>query len=227
MKQKAFALAGLAGMGIVAGSAAAAFTGVSIESYVGEGWVENGYAGLSTYRLYANFDGGGDDGVLSAFGIGGLPASVNSWNGLFSNPAEGLDSLTAPQDLRFLDIWENQWDTYVTIGLDTATDDATGLSPGFADATNNLASNWVNENVGWFVTPDDPQSISVDGRVLLAQFSVDSQGDGELPDVYGIVNVLLREGGQIEGIEYSTGIPAPGALALLGLAGLVGSRRRR
>ena len=142
MKKKAFALAGVAGMGIVAGSAAAGFTGVSIESFVGDGWVDNGYGdtGLVTYRLYANFDGMGDDGVLSGFGIGGLPASAQSWNGLFSNSPPGLDSLTAPPDLRFIDVWENQWDTYVTIGTDTADGDATGLSPGFAEATNSLAS---------------------------------------------------------------------------------------
>ena len=56
--------------------------------------------------------------------------------------------------------------------------------------------------------------------MLLAQFTV-AAGEG----VSGTMNLLLRDGSQLEGLSYAT--PAPGAVALLGLAGLVGSRRRR
>ena len=221
-------LVAVGAIGVMAGAATAAFTGLKLETWVGDGWLDNGYrdTGLSTIRLWANFDGEGDDGVLAEFGIDGVPLSVNSWNGLFSNSQAGLDSLTAPQDLRFAGIWENQWDTYVTINAESADGDATGLSPGFAEETNSLASNWVTENAGWFVTPDDEQSRArekPDGGlgVLLAQFSVENQG-GPSGDVFFTLNLLLRDGTQLEGL----GIPAPGALALLGLAGLAGRRRR-
>ena len=118
-------------IGVMASAAAAAFTGVKLETWVGEGWVENGYrdTGLITFRLWANFDGEGDDGVLQVAGLHGLPISANSWNGLFSNAPVGLDSLTAPRDFRSEGIWENQWDTYVTINAESAEGDATGLGP--------------------------------------------------------------------------------------------------
>ncbi len=173
-----------------------------------------------TYRLGANFDGFGDDGVLSVFGIDGLPMSANSTDGLFHNSPVGLDSLTAPQDLRFRGIWENQWDTYVTIGTDTGNgEDHTVTSPGFATETNGLASNWVTENAGWFVTPDDRQSRGLP-PLQLAQFTVAA---GQ--EVFGTINLLLRDGQQLEGLRFAT--PAPGALAVLVLAQIVGPRRRR
>lgn len=226
MNVKPFALAGIGGSLAVAGAASAAFTGLSLEAFVGDGWNDNGYGatGLTTWRLYANFDGAGpDDGVISVFGIGGVPLSVSSPTGLFHN--DPLGGLTAPLDLRPAGLWGNQWDTYVTINqFDTNAGDATTTSPGFDTATNNLGSDWVTENGGWFVTPDDEQSKAVDGRVGLAQFSVAGLGPGDSPS--GVVNLLLRDGNQPEQIVFPA-TPAPGALALLGLAGLAGSRRRR
>ena len=215
-------------IGVMAGAATAAFTGLKLETWVGEGWLENGYGetGLVTYRLWANFDGEGGDGVLSVFGGRDLPMSANSWNGLFSNAPVGLDSLTAPVDLRFLGIWENQWDTYVTINVESADGDATGLSAGFGEQTNNLASNWSTDIGGWFVIPDDEQSFAREKPggglgVLLAQFNVDIQ-NGPSPDVFGTINLFDRDGTEFLQLAF----PAPGALALLGLAGLAGRRRR-
>ena len=221
MQTKTIALGGLAGSLAMTGVAMADFTGLSIEPWIGDGWIENSYdtSALVTYRLYADFDDHDHDGVLSAFGIRDVPMSANSTDGLFHNSPLGLDSLTAPEDLRFLGIWENQWDTYVTIGTDTAEGDATGLSPGFAAETNGLASDWVTENAGWFVTPDDEGSR---GRlsIQLAQFTVAA---GQ--EVFGTINLLLRDGQQLEGLRFTS--PAPSTLAVLVLAQIVGSRRRR
>ena len=88
-----------------------------------------------------------------------------------------------------------------------------------------IAAMTVLEKAGWFVTPDDDQSRArekPDGGlgVLLAQFTV-----GIDEGVFGTMNLLLRDGQQLEGLAYAS--PAPGALALLGLAGLAGTRRRR
>ena len=216
MNLKTFALTG-AGSLFVAGMATAGFTGLNlVEDFVGAGWNDNGFGGtgLSAYRLYATFDGLGDDGVLAVFGQPGDLAVVTSSDGLFHN--DGLGGLTAPLDLTGVGIWGNQWDTYVTIGVTTSAGDATGVSPGFATATNNLGSSWSNDNAGWFVTPDDAQSVG--NNVLIAQFVVAA---GE--SVSGQVNILTRENETFKGLAF----PAPGALALLGLAGVTGSRRRR
>ena len=231
MKVKSFALAGVGTM-LITGVASAAFTGVTAERYVGDGWMENGYGdtGLATYRVYADFDGENpeEDGILSVFGVAGQPMSMTSWNGLFHN--DPLGGLTAPLDLRGSGIWANQLDTYVTIN---ATDDTVvvGLSPGFAAETNSLASDWSTENAGWFVTPDDAwgkaswEGNETPGRVLLAQVSMLDQGDGPI-NGFGTISILDRASSE-EFRDLALVFPSPGALALLGLAGLAGSRRRR
>ena len=65
----------------------------------------------------------------------------------------------------------------------------------------------------------------VNGRVLVAQFNV-ANGEhirGFANIQWGIAGLL---GGGITNDVFFTSIPAPGTLALLGLAGLVGVRRR-
>ena len=78
--------------------------------------------------------------------------------------------------------------------------------------------------------------------VLFMQLSITTTTNGvpqDDPDavfsrIFGILSVGVREkiGGEnafreIRGIEYDFAVPAPGALALLGIAGLMGTRRRR
>ena len=103
MYAKSFALAGLAGSFVVAASASASYTGFTVEAYNGgsdaQNWLDNGYAGLTTYRMYANFvEDGEDDGVLSVFGIDGVTISMNSWDGTFHNDLI-FGGLTAPNRL--------------------------------------------------------------------------------------------------------------------------------
>jgi hypothetical protein len=222
MNVKTFALAGLTGSLLAAGAVTAGFSGLElVEDFRGPGgvWDANNYGAqnLTTYRLYANFDGLGDDGVLAVFGQPGDPAIFESSDGLFHNDA--LGGLTAPLDLTGAGLWGNQWDTYVTIGKTSSAGDATGVSPGFATATNSLGSNWSNDNAGWFVTPDDAQSIGT--HVFIAQLVVAA---GET--VSGQVNILTRDNETFKGLVFPA-VPAPGALALLGLAGMTGTRRRR
>jgi hypothetical protein len=179
-------------------TAAADFKSVLIEPYVGAGWVENGYEGLSTFRLYATFDNQnpGEDGVLAVWGSIDWPATFTSHDGLFHNSVM-LDRLRAPIDMRPA-AWENQWDTYVTIGKDTATGDATMLSPDFEAQTMDLAQDWTSEDVVWFVTADAGQSIAVEHggerRVLLGQFTVATPLGPDNIFVDGFLNVLLRDG---------------------------------
>ena len=70
-----------------------------------------------------------------------------------------------------------------------------------------------------FVTPDDDQSRAIDDRVLLAQFAVAADAT-----VSGTVNILTRAGQELNTLAFAH--PGPGALAMLGLAALSGTRRR-
>lgn len=73
-----------------------------------------------------------------------------------------------------------------------------------------------------FLTQDEESSGIIDAADLLGQgwFLLDMQAH------YGISGELV-EGGQLLALYVSPSIPAPGALALLGMSGLVAARRRR
>ena len=214
------AFTALAGTLVFAAAANAGYTGLTLDTFVGDGWVDNGYVGLTTYRLYANFDA--DDDVLLA--VNGSPVGAMEWvsgDGAFWN-SPVLDSLTAPADLTGAGIWMNQWDTYVTIDTDQGDVDATALSPGFDAEVGSLTGDFITENAAYYVTPADyPQGLADGGMVLIAQLTV-----AEGVEVGGKLNLLLGDGSEFFGELFGTMVPAPGALALLGLAGLAGRRRR-
>ena len=81
----------------------------------------------------------------------------------------------------------------------------------------------------WYITPEDSQGAEVGGRVLIAQFT--TYGDDAV--LSGTVSLQGKDANgdnwTAESQSYSFGnvVPAPGALALLGLAGFAGRRRRR
>ena len=115
-------------------------------------------------------------------------------------------------------------DSWVTIGLE----DSFG-----GNALNNIGMNWDagnynTTNGSWFVTPDDAQGAAVGGSVLIGQFTVVG-GTGVVADDFSsaIVNVQGTIGGEVVQLTGLNAIPAPGALALLGVAGLVSRRRRK
>jgi hypothetical protein len=75
----------------------------------------------------------------------------------------------------------------------------------------------------WFATPDDAQVYEIGGRVLIGQFTLNGG------DLEGIVNL---QGKNADGTNWTVlgqdiALPAPGALALLGLAGVATRRRRK
>ncbi len=171
---------------LLATSAASAdFIDVTAEPFVGDGWVCNGFEGLTVWRIYANFDGQGDDGVLAVFTQPGSPWSMSSSNGAFENAPPEIDSACAPEDLTPRGIWANQWDTYLTLGRTEADGTKCGLDD------NACLDGLVGDfecDAGIFVTPDDEASYAVDGRVLLGQFAV---LEGEV--VTGQMNLLTRD----------------------------------
>ena len=228
--KKTFSLMAAAGAMFVASAASADFAGVSVEQVSNPDWVANGYAGFTTYRVYVNFTSDADM-MTSVFGAPGLPLSMNSSDGSFYNSSgPGLASNFAPDDFTAppFNLWDNQWDTYVSLDATMASGNVTSYAPSGAAIgadTSDLAGNFTLTNHSWFVTPDDQDSsgqgiAGSDMRVMIAQLTV---AEGE--DVFGTINIALRDGTQLTGLEF-TSIPAPGALALLGLAGLASRRRR-
>ena len=85
------------------------------------------------------------------------------------------------------------------------------------------AGDLTTSNGSWFATPDDAQVFEVDGKVLIGQFTTTG-------DISGIMNIQGKNADlsnwQYRSVEF-TCIPTPGAIALLGLAGVTARRRRK
>ena len=213
-----------AGSLMLAGVANAAYVELNSEVYTNAAY--EAPAGTVTYRLYATFDNEMDQ----LTGLGG--ADVEPWwlhtNTEFFN------------DLVFGEFWAHNgnldaafqflhYDSYWTIGTDTTFGHAAlgiafpGVQPTWDD------TDWYADDGGVYRTPEDPLTFAgAELRVLVGQFTINASTD-DPGFLEGAIKMNITSGGETV-IVYEEGvlipIPAPGALALLGLAGLVGRRRR-
>ena len=203
-----------AGMGslIFAGVASADFQGISHEV------TETAYGTM--VQVFADLASG--DQLNAVYGDADNSLFIDADGGSFYQNAFG-QATVAGMNPAFFPIFPSLvYDSFVTIGLSTSPGNAmldigidwTGFEAGGAVWT---------DNGSWFATPDDAQVYEVDGRVLIGQFTL---ADGEL---VGQVNLQGKnaDGSNWTVLGQSIAVPAPGALALLGLAGLASGRRRK
>jgi len=208
----------LVGMcGAIAAPARADFTGLALEQYLGEGWIEHGYEGLTAWRVYAEFDNE-KDRLMAVHAWPGADLTFQSSDGAFWNdPA--ADSLIEPVDFTSFSYWDNQWDSYVTIDADSAEIGRTKLSPDFAEEVGDLQGDFTTSNAVWYIDPaDDLLGFADGGRVQIAQLTVQA---GQTISFLR-VSMLLEDGTQIIGAE----IPTPGGLALLAFMAMARHRQR-
>ncbi len=224
---------------ILTGAASAGFTGVKVVQKK-----EAEAFGLFVCNVYATFDRP-DDEMAEVHGRHDFPLNIFVKNGVSFQHAQG-QPLTAP----FLQFLPGNpptlaYDTFITIGTKVndlfSTLDDTSPTPGvaFAVGTNiggptNMNNGPLNTTSGaWFIIPSGPGNgglgaPNANGQVLLGQFTV-VKGTGAT-GVAGTMLLLFTSNGvtgQQAYVEFDHQIPAPGALAILGLGGAVGSRRRR
>ena len=223
MKMKTLSM--LVGVGaplIATATAPAEFLGISVVGKANE-------FGLVVCNVYANFDRPGEDFFQAVAGTADAPLLIQILGGgTFYNHAFGTDR--APGSALVAAFPILAFDTFVTIGIKQTgvVDDALVITPGFPVGITGTAMS-TNES-GWAVTPIDDQGdpfnenyVAGNGSILIGQFS--TQEGNNISGTFLIQYVSNGVVGQ--SVVSFFHVPTPGALALLGTAGLIGARRRR
>ena len=204
-------LAGIATLA-VSSVASAAFTGLAADSYI------NG--DFAVVDLYACYDSGDD-------------VTLNAFNADITNLDWNHDDFLGPNWSPVLAL--SDVDSFVAIGGTTGAGNSTSGDPNFE----NLDGASIPDLAGWF--PGAPPNLQGQAAAneavgdgfytLLGRFVIATPTAPASLDVNSI-SLTYNQGLGTPAEQTTTSgsfafVPAPGALALLGLAGLAGSRRRR
>jgi hypothetical protein len=205
---------------LIATTAMADYTGLSQEA------VDNG-DGTWTSRIFANFDAATDE-LDAVFGDALNDLHITSTNGFYQHDFGGPTSADINPAL-YAAFPSLVLDSWVTIGLeDQVGNNMLNIGIDFDDFEDNGGEIW-SDNGTWFATPDDAQVLAgADLRVMVGQFTM----YGLDSHVSGVLNIQGKAGDfetfQARDLAFDFDIvPAPGALALLGLAGIASRRRRK
>ncbi len=226
---KAKTLSVLAGVSlplILTGSASAGFVGIKVVQKT-----DAQAFGLFVCNVYAVFDRP-DDEFIAVAGDQVTALNIFVKQGKFYQDPQGAP-LTAP----FLEFLPGAsgilaYDTFITIGTKTdslfSTLDDVSTTPGLEFQNDNLSTTGAS----WFILPSGPGNGGLgapneNGQVLIFQgsFILDTIAKG----ISGSMLLQFFSNGQFfqQYVTFDHQIPAPGVLPLLGLAGLMGTRRRR
>jgi len=232
MTRKGVWAAGLAGTVCLTSAASASFTGWFFDSYATDDMA------FAVIDVYAQFDDDTDT-VLNVFnsmiststGVGFHHSDFNTLGG-----GTGLWNVTNTANIPGTLSPDN--DSFVLIGgavADATNPNSTSLDPSFDPA----GGGTVAENAGWFNSNPPNLQGRVDAdtlRTWVARFVIEGTDSAETLSFafnmgynqgLGTGNQFAFNDGATRGPEILVDyVPAPGAIALLGLAGLAGRRRR-
>jgi hypothetical protein len=206
----------------LASAASAGFTGYSVQRTITAG-------GNSQYQVFANFDQS-NLVFLNAFSFVNNSGTMNARHQDFFTADGEVGTWQAGSSVSAADRGEDSWVT--ASGLATSSGWGSALDPGFA---NGGTVGDINNGAGWYdATPGTANTIGAGGqqggfRILIAQ--IVRSGDDS---AQAVSNHSLQLSWKVAGTttaifgngSFTIGVPAPGAMALLGLAGLAGRRRR-
>ena len=232
MLRKGALAAGLAGTVCLAGTASADFVGWYFDSYA----VNVSGADYAVIDVYAQMDMATDT-VLNVFNSmisnqNGAAFHHNDFNTLSGQPGTWATQQTA--NLPALGLVPDN-DSFVLVGGASGSANTTALDPSFTPATAAVPP----ANAGWFNSSPPNLQGRVDAGTLrtwvgrFVKAGIDSAEFLNFAANMGYNHGLgtpaqfAYDNGQGSGPSFSVAyVPAPGAVALLGLAGLAGRRRR-
>lgn len=179
-------------------------------------------SGVSAIDMYANFTDAGNV-FLNIFNSdvnnGGAGFQHDDFTTLSGGNGSWLPSQSA--DVAGLN---SLFDSYVTAGYSSiGAGNSTALDPNFLNNGNGLGA-YIPENAGWY--NGNPDNVQSGDKIHLGHFVMATS------DV-GFFNFSASTGWKADAttsqVQFGSGswtVPAPGALALLGLGGLATRRRR-
>ena len=226
-----------AGLGLaVSGVASAAFTGYVVTATN----VSNSGQNLVRYELFATFDGATDT-VLNVFNLAlVLTYEADAYGGFWHKDNSDYNGGVLSQEYG---TWAPQltgsattnrpFDSYLTIGGGATATNTSNADPSWPASGGgwNRADLPSVDTIGWFnSSPPNLQgrvgvAPNTATQVKLGQFVL-SQGDTAFRTYTLRTAYNNGTGGGVVFADDSFTLPAPGAIALLGLAGLAGRRRR-
>ncbi len=216
-------IAGALGAVSLSMAATAGFTGFTADRVV----LSNGNI---QYKVYANFDAVGLPAgqswvLLNVYTHTKLSGTMNAVHQDAGEDFDGNPSPSWSPSFNLLGATARDNDSWVTLTGSGASPFSTSLDPGW---TNGGFVQDVNNGAGWYdSTPGTPNTVT-GGRMLIMQIvrtlANDSVYTANLSITYKISNTSTPI--QPGAFQYTIGVPAPGAVALAGLAGLAGRRRR-
>ncbi len=239
---------------VTAAGAHAAMTGVTSTNYsVTDGArrysVMDVYVDFTgAYDKLVNFYGTTSSTSMVVTSINGVP---NNGSSLVAGNGAGFAQAAGTSWMPASGAAGNAWDSFVTIGARTQDAGAgvaadnyfTNATTAGADTVAGGSYQGAYEGAGWYTNAPTGNHVYAgtyaDLRIMLGRFSVETT-NLSATDVLTLQfkgNVTMRVNGLTAGAgtviqpsfneTFTYGfVPAPGAVALLGLAGLVGSRRR-
>ncbi len=250
------AIAGVCGLLVLVATASADFVMLTVELFANnwntsdaefDGNIPDGQL-RDVYRVYAHFNDPNDRMTAIGVALDGTPMTVENvladgrtpgsglYEALFGGAGEGGGPIASNSSGWSVNPTGLTFDTFMTIGnvagYTAAIDPKTGDPYIFGWVLNpppdwGVGTRWVIDSNSFVTIPSAPYGEpDADGRILVAQFNV---ADGE--HIQGFANIVWGNvgvaGGGFVTEVFFTSIPAPGTLALLGLARLLGVRRRR
>ena len=205
---------------LLAVGAAASMAVVSSADYTGvTGTVDDSNDGYYVINVFANFDDS-NNVLLNVFDMTISMSSGSGFNQEDTNTLQGGNgSWDFQTTLNLPGTLNAAIDSYVSMGADAAS-----LDPGYAGGL----GVFIPDGAGWF--DGTPTSYAQGTSIRLGQFTV--ANDGSTADTFTFSGQIGWKGQpdhtnvQFGAADFTAVIPAPGALALLGVGGLIARRRR-